>query len=250
MPTTAPTSGCALADAPRTDGGDILRLSPNFKIISADLPIDPPPAIAARIAEIWAKEQASRGGVLFDGKILALVSATADAIQVAPTLYSVILSARRDPMVRDGLGIAPLGVTSVLSCHDGFVIGRRSPSLAMSPDMWEVMPAGGLETTDASAQLIQEFEEELGLPPRLVTRSEAKALVRISQKGVANILFRLHADCDRETINQAFAASGSDEHTEIDVVPVSDLYRRLISDVDEVHNLAMRLYLEATDVGL
>jgi 8-oxo-dGTP pyrophosphatase MutT (NUDIX family) len=240
----------ALPDTDRTDGGEILRLAPDFKIIRADQPIDPPPAIAARIAEIWREEQTRNGGGLFDGKILALVSATAEAIQVAPTLYSVILSARRDPMVRDGLGIAPLGVTSVLSCRDGFVIGRRSPSLAMSPGLWEVMPAGGLETTDPSAQLIQEFQEELGLSPSLVTRCDAKALVRISHKGVANILFRLHTDCDRETINQAFAASGSDEHTEIDVVTAPNLYRRLISDDDEVHNLAMRLYLEATDVGI
>jgi len=239
-----------LPDTARTDGGEILRLNPDFKIIRTDQPLEPSPAIAARIAEIWQAEQERKGGSLFDGKILALVSATADAIQVVPTLYSVILAARRDPMVREGLGIAPLGVTSVLSCRDGFVIGRRSPSLAMSPGLWEVMPAGGLETTDPGAQLIQEFEEELGLPPSLVTRREAKALVRISHKGVANILFRLHAECDRESINQAFAASGSDEHTEIDVVPVSDLYRRLISDEDEVHNLAMRLYLEATDVGL
>lgn len=239
-----------MPDTARTDGGEILRLHPDFQIIRADQPLEPPPEIAARIADIWRAEQERKGGGLFDGKILALRSATAEAIQVVPTLYSVILSARRDPMVRDGLGIAPLGVTSVLSCRDGFVIGRRSPSLAMSPGLWEVMPAGGLETTDPAAQLIQEFEEELGLSPTLITRCEAKALVRISHQGVANILFRLHAECDRETINQVFAASGSDEHTEIDVVPESELYRRLLSDEDGVHNLAMRLYLEATDVGL
>ncbi|MFD2261972.1 NUDIX domain-containing protein [Lacibacterium aquatile] len=239
-----------MADGSRLDGGVILRLAPDFRIERAEAAITPPPAIAARIAEIWQAEQARRSGSLFDGKVLALVSATADAIQVTPSSYSVILAARRDRQVREALGIDPLGVTSVLSCRDGVVIGRRSPLLGMSPGEWEVMPAGGLESTDAAGQLRKEFEEELGLSPDLITRLEARALVRIPDKGVANIIFSIHANCDAATINQSFAASGSDEHTEILVAPRVGLYERLISSSDDVHNLAMRLYLEATDYSL
>lgn len=224
----------------------ILRLAPDYRITVAPPPLERLIGAAPLIEGIWRTEEEKSGGALFDGDVLALTGATAHEITVCPAKYSTVLASRRDRRVQEMLGMMPLGVTSVLTCPDGILIGRRSPRLAMSPGAWEVMPGGALERPDARGQILQELTEELGLPAGCLTRCEAAALVQLPDHATANILFRLETALSAAAINAAFAASGSDEHTAIAIVPSDGLSGYL--SAEGPHGLATASYLRAAGI--
>jgi 8-oxo-dGTP pyrophosphatase MutT (NUDIX family) len=62
------------------------------------------------------------------------------------------------------LGVRPLGVKGVVERHGRFLMGLRSPRVAMYPNMWEFAPSGSVEFGRQPHEVIvHELNEETGL---------------------------------------------------------------------------------------
>lgn len=198
--------------------------------LDADFRLDerPPEPLAAateqRVAAIWANEMQARGTGLYDGRIYTLIEYGRNCLTVRPMQYRHLVARRRAPeLAQAGLALRPLGVTGLLTCPDGIVLGRRAAHVAANPGLWEPAPAGSLDRLDPAALLLDELGEELGLMPAQVTPPVACGLIEDLASGVVDILFRLETDLDAAAVTAAHRARGSGEYTEIAVVAPAEL---------------------------
>jgi 8-oxo-dGTP pyrophosphatase MutT (NUDIX family) len=67
---------------------------------------------------------------------------------------------------RFDLGVRPLGVKGVLERNGKFLLGLRSPQVAMYKDMWEFAPSGSVDVGRQPHEVIaHELHEETGVRP-------------------------------------------------------------------------------------
>ncbi|HXP31155.1 MAG TPA: hypothetical protein VN832_08700 [Stellaceae bacterium] len=193
-------------------------LDPGFRLI--ELPSEPlAAATEQRVAAIWANEMQARGTGLYDGRIYTLIAYRRNRLTVRPMQYRHLIARRRVPeLALAGLALRPLGVTGLLTCPDGIVLGRRAAHVAADAGLWEPAPAGSLDRLDPAALLLDELGEELGLTPAQVTPPVPCGLVEDLASGVVDILFTLKTDLDAAALNAAHRERGSGEYTDIAVV--------------------------------
>jgi 8-oxo-dGTP pyrophosphatase MutT (NUDIX family) len=210
------------------------ELQPSF-----ELDLLPPPAfpalIEARIDEIWTEEKKLRGKRLFNGVIYSLVEWSASRLTLQPIEYRHLLARRRVPeLATAGLIIRPVAVTSVLTCRDGVVLGRRADHVAFAPRLWEAAPAGGLDRPDPVAQLMEELREELGLTPDQVSLPQACGLIEDSVSGVFDIVLRIVTELDADAVRAVHRAYGSDEYCTLAIVATDQLPSFLMTERNHV----------------
>jgi 8-oxo-dGTP pyrophosphatase MutT (NUDIX family) len=176
------------------------------------------PEVAAAVDRIWTHEMAARGAGLFDGPIFSLAGQAPDRLVLQPATYRRLIASRRDPALARRIGLRPLGVTGLLLCPDGVVLGRRGAKVHVEPGRWEPAPAGALDELDWGAVVRRELREELGLEPEAVSPPSAVALVEDHESGVCDILCRLRTDLAAADIRAAWRRIGTDEYDELAVV--------------------------------
>lgn len=187
-------------------------------------PYELPDALTSRIDAIWTEEKRSRGDRLTNGRIYSLIEHRPDRLLIQPAEYRHALARRRAPELADaGLTVRPLGVTGLLLCADGLVLGRRSDWVAADAGLWEPAPTGGLSRPDPVGQILEELREELGLEPSRIARHDACGLIEDGKCGVIDIVFRLQTTATASEIRSAHAAHATDEYAELAIVPPSDL---------------------------
>ena len=177
------------------------------------------PAVAAAVDAVWDAEKALRGDRLFEGPVLSLVSHAPDRLVVSPMTYRHLIAARRRPALRAAIGVRPVGVTGLVVCRDGLVLGRRAGHVAADAGLWEPAPAGGLDRPDPAGVLLGELREELGLSGADAGTPEPIGMIEDPGAGTLDILMRLPCPLDAAAVRQAHRAGGSDEYSELAIVP-------------------------------
>jgi hypothetical protein len=194
---------------------------------------DLPGPLQARVNAVWMREQAARPGS-FDGPTFAIRRVDADdagrvtRIEGAFVPYSRYLASRRDADVAAHLAMRAMGVTGVLLCDDGVVVGRRAASTT-DGGLLELAPAGTLDATSAADGLLDlrqhvlvELAEELGLSRDDLTGDPLPfALVEDLEASVADLGLLLRTHLSPAAITTA--AGAGDEHTQIAVLTAAEL---------------------------
>lgn len=194
------------------------RLDQDFTI-SLGAPWVVPPSIVPRVDEIWEFEKARRGIHLTNGQVYTLAEFRPDYILVHPSEYKYVLAQRRSSnLQREELGVQPLGVTGILVCADGVVLGRRGSGVTDDVGLWEPAPAGGLSIPDPRVQVLEELEEELGMAKSEVDLIKVCGLVEDVDSRVFDIIFRLETAATAEEVRAAFTSNGSDEFSDLAIV--------------------------------
>jgi hypothetical protein len=185
-------------------------------------PWEAPASIASRVDEIWDSEKQRRGDKLTNGRIYALAEFRPDYLLICPSEYKYVIARRRAPALdNQGLSVRPLAVTGILLCADGLVLGRRGSGVANDSGLWEPAPAGGLSKPDPTVQVLEELEEELGIPRSEIISAKACGLVEDVESGVFDIVFRLETAASEEEVRAAHKRRGSDEYSELAIVKLS-----------------------------
>ncbi|PWR25130.1 NUDIX hydrolase [Zavarzinia aquatilis] len=191
-------------------------------------PPDPPRAALDRVAAIWQAEKARRGDALFDGRLFSIRTLAPGLITGWLAPYSWYVAQRRDAALAAALDIRPLGVTGIMICDDGIVLGRRGGGVETDAGLWELAPSGGVDgefrtgdgSLDLGAQLLNELVEETGLPAALATAPPRPvALAEDGESGITDVGLLLRIACDAAAVRAAFAPLAGQEYAELAVVP-------------------------------
>jgi hypothetical protein len=149
-------------------------LSADVTLVTVGEPDPLPRALQDRIDRTWNAAR-KRNPTLFDGGVFAHERIHADSDgrveqvdgRIVP--YSRYLAGRIDRDLGDELGLWVMGVTALLLCPDGPVVGRRSRTATGAGEL-ELAPAGTIGRSDVHQGAIDvrrcilgELVEELGL---------------------------------------------------------------------------------------
>ena len=197
---------------------DLFPLMPGFTVRIGE-PLVLPESIGARVDAIWSEEKKKSGERLYNGKVYSLADRGDDFLLIRSAEYRHVLARRRAPeLEQGGLIVRPLGVTGILICPDGLVLGKRSGLVAVDAGMWEPAPAGGLSMPDPAAQILDELKEELGIDPFRVVSSEVCGIVEDRASGVCDIVYRMRIDASGDDIRNSHQEFGTDEYAEVAIV--------------------------------
>jgi len=156
-----------------------------------------PPALVAVIDQIWAAEQARRGGRLHNGSMLSFVRRDADCLYARRTDYRHFIAQRREPLLFAELQLKTLAVSGLARSADGLLFGLRSRQVTQDAGRWELVPSGGLSPPAGGSDLEStalvfeqchvELEEETGIPRSSVESAQVFALVEDLEAHVIDI---------------------------------------------------------------
>jgi hypothetical protein len=136
-----------------------------------------PAALDAEVEALWhtacARVAAGGAGALFNGRVFSADTIAPHLITGHLTEFRRIVAQMERPALFDALGVRPLAVCGVLRCAAGVVFGRRHAGAIYQAGMWQLPPAGSVDTNAVAAdgavalgrQLFTELREELGLTP-------------------------------------------------------------------------------------
>jgi hypothetical protein len=174
----------------------VTPLTPAFRLCLEESSATPP-ALVAVIEQIWAAEQARRGGRLHNGTMLSFVRNDADCLYARRTDYRHFIAQRREPRLFAELQLRTLAVSGLARSPLELLLGRRSGKVTQDAGRWELVPSGGLSPSAggsdvASAAMVfeqcyVELEEETGIPRSSVDSAQAFALVEDPEAHVIDI---------------------------------------------------------------
>ena len=198
-------------------------LSPDVAVTIEPEPLEVPAHLAPVVEAVWEHEQAHRGGTLFNGRTLSVLSHAPDLIHTRIVEYRLVLAARRRPDLFTALAIRPLAVSGLLRCADGIVFGRRGPGVTTDSGLWELVPSGGLDAADRQAcgprqQILTELVEEVGLDATQIRDCRPFCLIEDRTTGVFDIGVALQTDLEAGAVEEA-QRRASDEYSELRIVP-------------------------------
>jgi hypothetical protein len=194
-------------------------LRPDFRLAIVDRPKAIPGQLEARVDAIWQAKLADNPHGLFDGPIHAMLHHTPEEVTCYRTSYRYLVACRRDASLAAALSLTAIGVTGILTCGDGLVLGRRAANMASNRGRWELAPAGALSQNSPRTQLMEELSEELGIVEDRVKSVEAVGITHDPDDRVYDLLLRLHVSLTDAEVRETYLAQGSSEYSELAVVP-------------------------------
>jgi hypothetical protein len=178
------------------------------------LPADLEPLLAAS----WRKAQAARGGRLFDGRVFSVAHIDEEGLCGHFASYRAIIAQLDAPLLHARLGLRPLAVCGLIRSADGIVLGRRALHLGYQPGLWQLPPAGSVDTagfegeeSDLTAHFWREVEEELGLVRADFTTLRPTALLE-HPSHVLDLFFVAETPLGRAEIERRKEKNGNDEY--------------------------------------
>ena len=198
-------------------------LSPDVAIALEPHPLDVPAHLAPVVEAVWNLELARRGGALFNGRTVSVLSHAPDLILTRIVEYRVVLAKRRRPDLFAAIAIRPLAVSGLLRCVDGIVFGRRGQNVTADAGLWELVPSGGIDAADGKArsprdQVLTELREEVGLEAAAIRDCRPFCLIEDGSTGIFDIGIALQTDLEAGAVEEAHRRA-SDEYSELRVVP-------------------------------
>ncbi|MGI4952341.1 MAG: hypothetical protein ACRYGM_11080 [Janthinobacterium lividum] len=129
-------------------------------------PLDP--ALDAEVDRLWAI--ASTRATLFNGRIFCADRVTPNLIEGHWTEYRRLTAQMADHSLLPRLRVHSLAVCGVVLGPDGVAVGRREPRASYQPGLWQLPPAGSVDSgsalpggADWRHALHNELREELAL---------------------------------------------------------------------------------------
>jgi len=196
---------------------------------------DLPAVLDSEVEALWraacARVAAGGAGALFNGRVFSADTIAPDAITGHLTEFRRIVAQMERPALFPALRVRPLAVCGVLRCPDGVVFGRRHSGAIYQPNMWQLPPAGSVDSHAVGAdgvvalgrQLLDELREELGLAPDDVDAPVPLCVVEHSGSHVSDLGMALYRRLDGAAIRAAHAGRGNAEYPALRVVPVDDV---------------------------
>lgn len=179
------------------------------------------PDVQRQVDECWQRSLSEKQEPTWDGPIVTLLEANDVSVVLGQTTYRYYVAARAG--IDLGVPFFALGVSGLASCGDGFVLGQRNEKLAIHGGFWECAPAGSAESEDLELNLLRELREELGISPNLTRNLRAVGLVLDSNERVADIAYSVHLELTADQIRNLHRHHGSDEYSQIAIVPPNRL---------------------------
>lgn len=194
------------------------------------------PGLDRTVEALWrtaaARVEAGGAGRLFNGRVFSADRITATEITGHMSEFRRIVAQMEDPALFEALGIRSLAVCGALCCADGVVIGRRPAAAVYQPGMWQLPPAGSVDSgalrpdnsIDLCGQVLTELEEEVGLLPADVGPPRALCVVEHPGSHVSDLGLALVTGLSAAAVLAAHrsARSGA-EYDPLLVVPFGDL---------------------------
>jgi hypothetical protein len=195
--------------------------------------VDPGTSIARdvldRIETVWSEARARRPQ-LFDGELFAcdeLYDEQGVVVRLAGHFvpYRWYVAARADPEIASSLQLRALGVSALLRCRGGIVVGRRAAT-TNEGGLLELVPSGAVDAdavsgqrVDLRAAVLAELEEELGLSERdLDTAPSPFVFVEDDAALLLEAGFRMSTPLPFEKIQAKQQALPTREHDELQVL--------------------------------
>jgi hypothetical protein len=219
----------------RMDGFVVHDLALAVRVAVARPMPDLPPALDAAVEALWrtacTRVAAGGAGALFNGRVFSADRIAADAISGHLTEFRRIVAQMEHPALFEALGLRPLAVCGVVHGADGVVFGRRHAGAVYQADMWQLPPAGSVDSHAVEAdgtvrldrQVLDELREELGLPPDAVAAPVPLCAVEHPGSHVCDLGLALRCRLDAAAIRAAHAAHGNGEYPTLRIVPHADL---------------------------
>jgi hypothetical protein len=219
----------------KPDKGTLIWLNPAFNLEIRARIVERTEWLQSRIDAAW-KIALSRQGHLFDGRIFSLDEMNENELVISQWSYRDLVASRTDAELSNhGLNIRPLGVTGILTCPDGIVLGRRGQEVDAAKGMWEAAPAGILDKPDPSLVMLEELKQEIGCGADAVARPQPFALFVWNATG--DLLFHLRTDLKKQDLMRLHASSGTQEYSELAVVPAEEAHGFLDAHRGNIHPL-------------
>ncbi len=181
------------------------------------------PALDAEVERHW--QAACRERALFNGTVFCAERLAPERIDGHWTEYRRCVAQLRDHGLRAALAIRSLAVCGVLCCRDGVVVGRRQAEAIYEPGLWQLPPAGSVDSGAAEPggaswrrALLAELSEELGLPADSVRRMVPLCLVQ-HPSGVLDLGIRIDTALSGEKVQAAHQAGGNREYDRLLIAP-------------------------------
>jgi len=136
---------------------------------------------------------------LFDEPLFQVLAINSDKIEGRFIPYRVYLATTLDPTLSEDLSLTVLGVTGVTTNEKKILLAKRGPHVTRFSSQWECAPSGGLSqkflqknrTVDYRAELMDEMEEELGLPQEKIESMRPLFLIEDLSEKVVDLVLKL-----------------------------------------------------------
>jgi 8-oxo-dGTP pyrophosphatase MutT (NUDIX family) len=217
------------------DGFIVHELAPDTIVRVTRAMPDLSPALDAEVEHLWRsaciRVEAGGAGRLFNGRVFSIDWIDPTRIEGHLTEYRRLVAQMEDHSLFPALGIRSLSVCGVLHCAGGVAIGRRQAAAIYQPGMWQLAPAGSVDSgvvgpdgrVDLATQVLRELDEEVGLQPADVGRPIPLCVVEHPGSHVSDCGIALMSSLDAGAVLNAHRTHGNGEYGELRIVPEREL---------------------------
>lgn len=201
-------------------------IAPSFSIETTPLnePLNLKESKKRLIETIWQHEQKRRNGKLHEGYILSASSFDSKKLIGNFAPYKHFLAEYVDPSLKADLNITPVSMSAITFSGENIIIGKRADWVAEYPMRFELAPSGGINNetldeegnVDLKAQLIQELEDETGIPKSGVKKVKFFALIKDHLRGSIELV----ATIELKTIT---VLSSTNEYSQLISLPKEEI---------------------------
>lgn len=131
----------------------------------------------------------------------------------------------------DEIGIRPLACTGVLRCADGLVFARRSDSVMLNQNTWELAPSGIFDefavnpdgTLSTQTTFTNEMAEELGILEKTPQIQEVLVALEDLQQNSIDLTVPAKVQFSAKEIHSHFRSRQTKEYSKVAVVRENDV---------------------------
>ncbi len=183
------------------------------------------------VENVWENAKLSSSSLLYNDLLFNVLACNADTITGQFVEYKYFFAQKFNPSKFKKLNINPLAVTGLVRKNNKVLLGKRSMRVHQNKGIWELAPAGGVDSSalngdiiDPISAVIQEFEEEIGLPlNKSDTRFELKLLAQDLHTKVTDIIIEISCPIDKAKLLAAATENSNTEYTEIRFFQIEDV---------------------------
>ena len=220
-----------VSDGKAVDGFVVHEVTPDVVVRIGRAMPELSASVDREVERLWraASQRVAAGGAgrMFNGRVFSADAITPRLVTGHLTEYRRVVAQMERPELFAELGVRSFAVCGVLRCAGGVVVGRRHRAANYQAGMWQLAPAGSVDagavaddgSVDLRRQLLDELEEELGLPPDAVGEPRSLCVVEHPGSHVSDLGLALVTRLSAEEVLAAHRSRGNAEYERVVVVP-------------------------------